>query len=156
MTFHHLPDKTKALNEMYRVLKPGGQVALHFNGGPCFKEIIESGLVVAGRYPEFPGFMDAVVEFRGSFLGLEDMTYLMEESGFVDHMTYGRQVVVFVDPMRIPFIGYSWDFWEPGLPVGVRGKVRSELIDYYSECSGVRGFKFLYSTIVSVGNKTNT
>ena len=153
MTFHHLPDKKKALQEIHRVLKPGGQVALHFNGGPCFKEIVESGLAVADRYPEFPGFMDAVVEFRDGFLSLEDMVYYMEEIGFDDHITYGRQLVVFVEPERIPYIGYSWDFWEPGLPLDIRDKVRSELIDFISERSSHRGFKFLYSTIVSVGKK---
>lgn len=155
MTFHHLPDKKKALKEIHRVLKPGGQVALHFNGGPCFKEIIEAGQVIAGRYQKLPRFMETIVEFRESFLGLEDMVYYMEDSGFVNHLTYGRQVIVFTKPERIPYIGYSWDFWEPSLPLSSRGQLRSEFINYCSENMSERGFKFTYSTIISVGNKTN-
>ena len=153
MTFHHIPDKNKALKEMYRVLKPGGQLALHFNGGPCFKEIIEAGMIVAGRYPQFPEFMDTIVEFRDCFLGLEDMVYCMYDMGFVNHLTFGRQVIVFIDPERIPFIGYSWDYWEPSLPLDSRSKVRSDFVDYCSELAVDRGFKFTYSTIISVGNK---
>lgn len=154
MTFHHFPDKKKALKEMHRVLKPGGQVALHFNGGPCFKEIVEIGLSVADRHPEYPRFKDGIVEYRDSFLSLEDTVDFMEFSGFTDQMTYNRQVLVFVDPVNIPFIGYSWDYWEPGLPLGVRDVIRSELIDVCASVSMDRGFKFRYSTIISIGKKT--
>jgi ubiquinone/menaquinone biosynthesis C-methylase UbiE len=37
--FHWFPDKWRALREMYRVLKPGGQVALRFNGQGAWKRV---------------------------------------------------------------------------------------------------------------------
>ena len=154
MTLHYIPDKMRSLREMHRVLKPGGQVALHFNGGPCFQEIISVGSAVASRHPEYPMFQDAIHEFRDSFLGFDDAITLIESAGFGDHRTFGRQVRVFVDPENVLNVGESWDLWKSGLPLDVRDAFRVELVDAFTADSEERGFKFTYFTVVSVGIKS--
>lgn len=154
MTLHYLPNKKKSLMEMHRVLKPGGQVALHFNGGPVFHEIIEVGYAVANRHPEYPEFRDSVIEYQSNFLGFEDAIALIESSGFKDHRTFSRQVLVFYNPMNVLNVGESWDLWKSGLPVNARDTIRKELIDAFTEQSEEKGFKFTYFTVISVGEKS--
>ena len=117
MTLHYLPNKKKALTEMHRVLKPGGQVALHFNGGPVFNEIIDVGYAVASRHPEYPNLKKAIDGYRDNFLGFEDAVSLVEVAGFEDHRTFGRQILVYFNPENVTYVGESWLFWKMGLPL---------------------------------------
>ncbi len=54
--FHWIMDKEKMLREVFRVLKPSGQVALAFQGFPSFMEIFEAFDRVKHRYPEYSWF----------------------------------------------------------------------------------------------------
>jgi SAM-dependent methyltransferase len=156
MTLHYLPDKKKALTEMYRVLKPEGQAAIHFNGGPVFNEIIDVGFSVASRHPEYPKFKDAILEYQNNFLGFEDALSIIEEAGFEDHRTFGRQIRVFINPERALWVGESWELWKTGLPLNAREIIREELIEAFTVESEDRGFKFTYFTIITVGNKSKS
>jgi SAM-dependent methyltransferase len=50
--FHWIMDKEKMLREVFRVLKPSGQVALAFQGYPSFMEIFEAFDRAKQLYPE--------------------------------------------------------------------------------------------------------
>jgi ubiquinone/menaquinone biosynthesis C-methylase UbiE len=71
MSLQFFPDKPKALSEMNGVLKPGGQFAFTFNGGPAMQEVIEVMLEVASRHPEIPQLLQDIRSSQSCFLGLE-------------------------------------------------------------------------------------
>lgn len=73
-SFHHYPDTDKALQEAYRVLKPGGLYLLSDTGVGCFKEF---GVVVdTFLYHHFSNTGDC------NFSYLEKMEKDMERNGF--------------------------------------------------------------------------
>jgi SAM-dependent methyltransferase len=51
--FFFFPDKQKALNEVFRVLKPMGQTALLFFGEPSLKEVKEIYNRIGNRHTEY-------------------------------------------------------------------------------------------------------
>ena len=148
-----IPDKRKALMEMHRVLKPGGEAALLFYGGPVCQEGIRIALEVAGRHPEYPSFMEAVVEFRDDMIGLEDAVDLFESAGFMDHRIYGRHVVLFLDPSFWLERGVLWDMWRSGLPLDAVDNIRDELMAEFRRLSDARGFKHISYNIIAIGVK---
>jgi ubiquinone/menaquinone biosynthesis C-methylase UbiE len=148
-----IPDKRRALMEMHRVLRPGGQAALMFYGGPVYQEGVRIVLEVASRHPEYPSFMDAVVEFRDDLIGLEDAVDLFESAGFMDHRIYGRHKVVFFDPSSWLEAGVFWDMWRSGLPSDAEGGIRDELRAECRRLSEAKGFKHTLYDIIAVGVK---
>jgi len=74
--FLFLPNKQKALNEMFRVLKPMGQTALLFFGESSFKEIEEIYNRIRNRHTEY-----AMPESQ-KLLSLEETHDLFEKVGF--------------------------------------------------------------------------
>ena len=148
-----IPDRRKALKEIYRVLKPGGETAHLFYGGSVYQEAIKAALEVAGRYPEFPSVIDAIVEFRDDLVGLEEAVDLFESAGFVDHRIYGRHVVMFIDPSFLLSRGMIWDEWKSGLPLDAVDMVRDELLVECRKVSEAKGFKHTSYNIIAVGVK---
>ena len=51
--FHWITNKEAALEEMFRVLKPKGKVALVFQGGPSFENLFEAYDKVRQYHPEY-------------------------------------------------------------------------------------------------------
>ena len=152
-TLPFIPDKQKALKEMHRVLKPGGETALLFYGGPVYQEILKIALEVACRHPEYPQFMKAVVEFRDELIQLVDAVDLFESAGFMDHMIYGRDQLVFVDPSFWLKRGMLWDIWRSGLPPDAVDSIRDEIMVECRKLSGARGFRHTTYNIIAVGVK---
>ncbi len=152
-TLPYIPDKQKALMEMHRVLKPGGEAALLFYGGPVYHEVIKIAVEVASRHPEHPSFMEAVVEFRGELIGLEDAVDLFESAGFMDHRIYGRHMVLFFEPSFWLKRGLMWDMWRSGLPLDAVAGIRDEMIAECRSLSEARGFKHTSYNIIAVGKK---
>lgn len=74
--FHWITDKEKMLREVFRVLKPNGQVALAFQGSPSFKEIFEAFDKVKQRYPKNSWFE------KPKNLTLEETRELLKIAGF--------------------------------------------------------------------------
>ena len=148
-----IPNRWKALTEIYRILKPGGETAHLFYGGSVYQEAIKVALNVAGHHPEFPSFMDAIIEFRDDLVGLEEAVDLFESAGFLDHRIYGRHVVLFIDPSFLLSRGMLWDVWKSGLPLDVRDGVRDELLAECRRVSEARGFKHTSYNIIAVGVK---
>jgi ubiquinone/menaquinone biosynthesis C-methylase UbiE len=153
-TLPFIPNRRKALTEIHRVLKPGGQTAHLFYGGSVYHESIKIGLEVASRHPEYPSFMEAVVEFRDDLIVLEEAVDLFESAGFMDHRIYGRHVVVFLDPSFWLERGVLWDTWRSGLPMEAVDGIRDELMAEFRRCAEPRGFKHTSYNIIAVGIKS--
>jgi ubiquinone/menaquinone biosynthesis C-methylase UbiE len=153
-TLPFIPNRRKALTEIHRVLKPGGQTAHLFYGGSVYHENIKIGLEVASRHPEYPSFMEAVVEFRDDLIVLEEAVDLFESAGFMDHRIYGRHVVVFLDPSFWLERGVLWDTWRSGLPMEAVDGIRDELMAEFRRCAEPRGFKHTSYNIIAVGIKS--
>ncbi len=152
-TLPYIPNKQKALLDMHRVLKPGGETALLFYGGPVYQEFIKIAVEVANRHPEYPSLIEAVVEFRDDLIGLEDAVDLFESAGFMDHRIYGRHMVLFFEPSFWLERGMLWDVWRAGLPSDAADGIRDELIAECRRLSEVRGFKHTSYNIVAIGVK---
>ncbi len=153
-TLPYIPNKQKALMEMHRVLKPGGETALLFYGGPVYQEFIKIAVEVANRHPEYPSFIEAVVEFRDDLIGLEDAVDLFESAGFMDHRIFGRHVVVFLEPSFLLERGVVWDMWRSALPLDAVEGVRGELLAEFSRIAGAKGSKHTSYNIIAVGVKS--
>ncbi|MBQ04765.1 hypothetical protein CL673_08720 [Candidatus Bathyarchaeota archaeon] len=152
-TLPFIPNKQKALTEMHRVLKPGGEAALLFYGGSVYREILKIAMEVASRHPEYPTFMEAVVEFRNELIQLEDAVDLFESAGFKDHMIYGRDQILFVDPSFWMKKGMLWDMWNSGLPKDAVNSIQDELMAECRKLSGSRGFKHTTYNVLAIGVK---
>ena len=152
-TLPFIPDKLKAMKEMHRVLKPGGEAALLFYGGPVYQEILKIAVEVASRHPEYPQFMEAVVEFRDELIQLVDAVDLFESAGFMSHMIYGRDQLVFQDLSFWLKRGMLWDIWSSGLPSDAVNEIRDEMMAECRRTSGARGFKHSTYNIIAIGVK---
>lgn len=152
-TLPFIPGKQQALDEMYRVLKPGGVAALLFYGGSVYQEVLKIAVEVASRHSEYPQFMEAVVEFRDELIQLVDAVDLFESAGFMDPMIYGRDQLVFVDPSFWMKRGMLWDMWRSGLPSDTADGIRDEILAECRRLSGARGFKHTTYNIIAVGVK---
>ena len=153
-TLPFIPNRRKALTEMYRVLKPGGLTAHLFYGGPVYQEGIKVAVEVASRHPELPSFMEAVVEFRDDLIGLEDAIVLFESAGFMDHRIFGRHVVLFLDPSFWLERGVLWDMWRSGLPLDAVDGIRDELMAEFRRSADAKGFKHTSYNIIAIGVKS--
>jgi ubiquinone/menaquinone biosynthesis C-methylase UbiE len=152
-TLPYIPNKQKALKETHRVLKPGGVSAHLFFGGSVYQEVIQAAVVVAGRHPEIPMFMEAVVEYRDDLFSLEDVIDVFESAGFLDHRIWGRHQVQFFDPGFWLKRGLLWDMWVSGLPLDVVDNLRDEMMVECRNISGVKGFKNTSYNIIAIGTR---
>jgi ubiquinone/menaquinone biosynthesis C-methylase UbiE len=152
-TLPFISNRLKAVMEMHRVLKPGGQAAVMSWGGPVYQEILGIALEVASRHPEHPSFMEAIVEFRDDKVELEAVIDLFESAGFMDHMIYGRHRVMFFEPSFWLERGMLWDEWSGGLSSDVAESIRDEMLVECRRLSEAKGFKHTSYNIIAVGVK---
>jgi ubiquinone/menaquinone biosynthesis C-methylase UbiE len=118
--FFFFPDKQKALNEMFRVLKPMGQTALLFFGEPSLKEIKEIYIRIRNRYTEhaIPGSL--------KLIGLEETHELFDKAGFKKTRIFGIHEIDYVDPSKyLPTIESPQSLFRINLP----SDLSSELVE---------------------------
>lgn len=89
--FHWVMDKEKMLREVFRVLRPTGQVALAFQGFPSFKEVFEAFDHVKQRLPEYSWFE------KPKSLTVEETRELLKKSGFHVKRVFATQRVIYLN-----------------------------------------------------------
>jgi ubiquinone/menaquinone biosynthesis C-methylase UbiE len=89
---HWIKDQEKTLKCAYNALKPGGKIAVAFQGGPSFKELFEAYDRVKQSYQEFQLFD------RPKSITLEDTEKIFLASGFHILDLFAIQRIVFLNP----------------------------------------------------------
>jgi ubiquinone/menaquinone biosynthesis C-methylase UbiE len=147
--FQFLLDKQKALDEMYRVLKPMGQVALLFFGESSFKEIEEIYNKVRSRHTQYnmPESLKLV--------GLEETQELFDQSGFKKTSIYAMHTIDYCDlsgfigPVDAPSA-----LWRINFPSELAEMVRKEIRKEMERARTAKGFKTTIYNIIAYAQKT--
>jgi ubiquinone/menaquinone biosynthesis C-methylase UbiE len=90
--FHWIQNKEEALKEMFRVLKPAGQIGLVFQGEPSFKELFEAYDRVRHRHPDY------ALSERPRSLTPEETRELFDKAGFQESRISAIHNVTWIDP----------------------------------------------------------
>jgi ubiquinone/menaquinone biosynthesis C-methylase UbiE len=142
MSFTYFPDKLKALSEVYRVLKYGGQYVFTYNGGPSYKEGIQIALDLSHGYPDLKGFRESVLVTKNMLIDLEESVELFEKAGLTNTAIYGRRDVNYSDPSIIASEkNIFWSTWSKSVPKEYRDKIKTDLVDIVKNISSEKGFK---------------
>ena len=137
---HLVPDKLKALSEMYRVLKPGGLMALIYSGEGHLNEVFSILKGLEDKYPEW--FKDySWDEVCNVFISLERSHELFAQVGFENIRVYARDEINFVEPSRAHGKDYVFSFWQEDLPSDRVLALKKEMVDEIKERSTNFGFK---------------
>jgi ubiquinone/menaquinone biosynthesis C-methylase UbiE len=153
-SFHWFPNKLQALAEMYRVLKPKGQVALRFNGYESWKRIFAIFIQLEQEDSTFsmtPGWTTIRDYFS---LTLEEAYDLFDQVGFHDARIHGIHRVTYMNPERIrQGVDTVWAFWQIGLSDDIVERYKDRLIEEMQKQSTPRGFPYTSYWIIAYGNK---
>ncbi len=153
-SLHFFPDKLKALTEMRRVLKRGGQWALTYAGKPGWREWYEIAHKVADRHPDLQGFNDAVTATENWPVGLEESIDLLEASGLKITNIYERRSIDYYDPAFIVSDCCSvYNYWRRETPRQMVDTVRGELVEAARKAASTGGFKVTSINIFAWGSK---
>lgn len=129
MSIEYFSDKLRALSEMSRVLKKGGQFALSYTGGPNNQEGFDIARAVAIRHPELPE-LQRTVEERANLISLEKSIELFDQAGLSLTSIYGRHSIDWVDPSSLVSEQSNyWAIYRQALPQEKVELIRSELIE---------------------------
>jgi ubiquinone/menaquinone biosynthesis C-methylase UbiE len=146
-------DKRQALSEMYRVLTPGGQVALRFGAKGAFQESFQLLLQLATQYLNYP-IAASFQTLINNFISLEQAHKLFDDVGFQDQRLYGLHQLNYVDPTtsRRSADAYS-SFWKSGLPTHIIDAFQHDYINEMIKQSTAKGFKQTRYWIIAYGKK---
>ncbi len=152
--FHWFLNKLSALNEMYRVLKPGGHVALRFNGGDFLKEGFEIFIRLEEQYPEFlmsPSWKEIR---KHHSMSLEDAYDLFEQARFRDVRMYSRKDIDYYKVSKAMVLkNAAWQFWQIGFPPDILDRIAQKFIEEAQKASTDKGFKSTQEMIVAYCTK---
>lgn len=146
-------NQRKALKEIFRVIKPRGQVALLFFGEPTFKEIKEIYNKVRIHHPEL------IMPESLQLINLEETYELFEKAGFKKTKIYGIHQIDYVDPSKFIYaVDAPTSFWRISLPLDFSSKlaekIRREIKLEMTRAKKDKGFKITYYNIVVYAKKT--
>ena len=152
-TFLFLPDKQQALNEMFRVLKPMGQMALLFFAEQIIREIEEIYNRIRDRHPEH-----ALPEFL-KLIGLEETHELFDKAGFKKTRIFGIHQIDYIDVSKYFFgVDAPAAFWRVNMPSDVSSEliemVRKEIREEMTKVKTDKGFKTTMYNIIVYAQKT--
>lgn len=146
--FHWFPDKEKALKEMFRVLKNGGQVALGFQGWLTFKEMFEAYDTVRNRHPEY-----GMPERMGT-ITLEEAQELFDRAGFQRSRIYAIHRVDHRDPSDFKAKrDATTSMWRVDLPSEIIEKAQKEIIEEMAKMITEKGLKTTIYNIFAYAQK---
>jgi ubiquinone/menaquinone biosynthesis C-methylase UbiE len=150
--FFFFPDKQKALNEVFRVLKPVGQTALLFFGEPTNREVKEIYKMVRNRHTEY-----AMPESL-KLIDLEETHELFDKAGFKKTRIFGIHEIDYVDPSKyVPMVESPQSFFRLNLPSDLSPELVEMIIKETKEemtrASADKGFKMTYYNILAYAQK---
>jgi ubiquinone/menaquinone biosynthesis C-methylase UbiE len=147
-TFEFLPDKQKALNEMFRVLKPMGQTALLFFAGQTLMEVGEIYNMIRSRHPE------RALPESPTLIGLEETYELFDKAGFKKTRIFGVHQIDYIDVTKYFFgVDAPATIWRINMPLDVSSevidRVKKEIRVEMTKAKTDKGFKTtMYNIIV--------
>jgi ubiquinone/menaquinone biosynthesis C-methylase UbiE len=152
-TIHFIPDKQKAIQEMHRILKPNGQVALLYHGLHHINEVLSLLSDLGDKYPEYLGDIDWK-DVVGKFISLEETHEIFNRIGFYNVSIYGIHEIAYVDPSSfMNGLDTVFSFWQEGLSIEVVDMLRCELVKNMNSASTSKGFKRTRYDIYAYGRK---
>lgn len=152
-SFLFFPNKQKALNEMYRVLKPMGLIALVFFAEQTLKETGEIYYKVRNRHPEY------TLPELGNLISLEDTHELIDKAGFKKTRIFGIHQIDYIDPSKYFFgVDAPTTFWRINIPPDVSPEViemvKKEIKEEIIKAKTNKGFKSTIYNIIAYAQKT--
>lgn len=154
MSLHFFPNKLKALKEISRVLKPGGQWAFTYAGKPNRQEILTIAHNVVAGHPDLQGLHAALLDTENWPVSLEESFDLLESAGLKISNIYERRSIDYFDPSFIVSDSCSlWDYWQQETPTLMVNTIREELHDGAKKAASLRGLKVTSLIIFAWGTK---
>jgi ubiquinone/menaquinone biosynthesis C-methylase UbiE len=152
---HWIPDKYQALTEMFRVLKPGGLVALLFNGNLAYQEAFKIFLQLEQRYPELEISTNlSSTDFRTFFLSQEQAHELFTRVGFQNTRINVLHETHYVAPERfLQARDATTAIWQMGLPHDKVEQIKQDWLVEAQKQSTNQGFKLTEYNIAAYGTK---
>jgi ubiquinone/menaquinone biosynthesis C-methylase UbiE len=148
--FFFFPDKQKALNEMFRVLRPTGQIALLFFAEPSLKEIKEIYVKVRNRHTN-----SVTTKKSSKLIDLEETHELFDKSGFKKTRIFGVHQIDYVDPSKyIATLESPQSLFRINLPSELAEMVVKETKEEMMRVRTDKGFKVTTYYILAYDQKS--
>ncbi|MGA3192027.1 MAG: methyltransferase domain-containing protein [Candidatus Bathyarchaeia archaeon] len=150
--FFFFPDKQKALNEVFRVLKPMGQTALLFFAEPTFREVKEIYDRIKNRHTA------SVLPESLKLIGLEETHELFDKAGFKKTRIFGIHQIDYVDPSKYaPMIESPQSLFRINLPPDLSLELAEMVIkktkEEMTKAKTDKGFKVTIYSILAYAQK---
>lgn len=157
MSFQFIPDKQKALSEVFRVLRPGGVFAFLYPGKMQYHESRDLLLEVAKRYNRNPEVMSGVRLADSLLIDLVESERLFSSFGFSECFIYGFHRVRFVEPdWFVGSLSGTWGLWKVGLSQSLVNTIHMDLVEESKKVVSNEGFKLTNYLIHAMGTKPVT
>ncbi len=147
--FHFLLNKQKALDEMFRVLKPMGQAALVFFGESSGREIVEIYDRIRSRHTEYS------LPESPKLVGLKETHELFDKSGFKKTRIFPMQTIDCADPSGyVIAVDAPISPWRMYLPSELAEAMTKEIKEEMARTITEKGFKTTIYIIFAYAQKT--
>jgi SAM-dependent methyltransferase len=155
-TLQFIPDKLRALGEIFRVLKPGGRLGLFVPAGNMQAESLEVFRRVSGRHPELTRLGPVIEEYEQMHINLEEMHGMLNLVGFTGLDMFGRHRIIFEEPRKyLETNPYPVDLLL-AVPSELREQIRGEVVEEMVSLSDLGGFKLTYYNILGYAQKPSS